>query len=106
MIKKNLNYKSSILCWEGNNTIGVQKALLELGNYLKNINYQFITITPESHKFVLSRMSTQREVKGTSDRILRDFFGWNIPVLKKISPHQFYHFLCKPTLRFTQMIYI
>jgi SAM-dependent methyltransferase len=47
-------------------------ALLELGQALRGQDYQFVTITPESHQRVLERDPRPA-------RTLRDVFGWNRP---------------------------
>jgi release factor glutamine methyltransferase len=47
-------------------------ALLELGHALRAHDYQFVTITPESHRRVLERDPRPA-------RTLRDVFGWNRP---------------------------
>jgi release factor glutamine methyltransferase len=47
-------------------------ALLELGHALRAQDYQFVTITPESHRRVLERDPRPA-------RTLRDVFGWNRP---------------------------
>lgn len=73
-------------CQAGKN-INSQQALLSLGTYLKNINYQFTTITPESHRLVLARRNNNREMDyNVTDQVLENFFGWNVPVLKKTIP--------------------
>jgi SAM-dependent methyltransferase len=48
------------------------RALVEFGNALRNHDYRFVTISPESHRRVLRR--DERPA-----RTLRDVFGWNRP---------------------------
>jgi methylase of polypeptide subunit release factors len=48
------------------------KALVELGNQLRDANYQFVTITPASHQRVIGRHHS-------STSALRDVFGWSRP---------------------------
>lgn len=45
--------------------------LLELGRYLKTVDYRFVAVTPETHQHYLKRMA-ERPV-----RDLRDIFGWS-----------------------------
>lgn len=47
------------------------RALVELGERLRDAGYAFVTVTPESHRTVLSREKNARAVT------LRDVFGWN-----------------------------
>lgn len=47
------------------------RALVALGELLRNRGYAFVTITPESHRAVLARAPETRETT------LRDVFGWN-----------------------------
>lgn len=49
--------------------MGGDKNLVELGQLLRADGYTFTTITPASHKIVLSRTD--------SGSTMRDFFGWN-----------------------------
>ncbi|WP_106640148.1 methyltransferase [Allosphingosinicella vermicomposti] len=50
-----------------------QQALLELLEALKSGCYQFVTVTPESHKRVLAREP------GRTAETVRDVFGWSLP---------------------------
>ena len=45
------------------------RALVELGESLRDAGYVFVTVTPESHRAVLARSA------GTRARTLRDVFG-------------------------------
>ena len=47
------------------------QGLLELGRYLKTVDYRFVAVTPETHQHYLRRMA-ERPV-----RDLRDIFGWS-----------------------------
>jgi SAM-dependent methyltransferase len=60
-------------------TIGPDAALLELGRQLKGAGYDFVTITPESHRRVL-----EREQRPARD--LRDVFGWCRPFTTDVVP--------------------
>jgi SAM-dependent methyltransferase len=56
-------------------------SLIALGEWLKNANYRFVTVTPETHRRVLAR-HTRRA------RELTDVFGWNLPFdLDAVDPH-------------------
>jgi SAM-dependent methyltransferase len=48
----------------------VEENLLQLGRFLQDAEYRFVTITPESHRRVNARA-------GGPARSLRDVFGWN-----------------------------
>jgi release factor glutamine methyltransferase len=50
----------------------IQDSLLQLGHLLREANYRFVTITPESHRRVNARTDGPA-------RCLRDIFGWNRP---------------------------
>jgi release factor glutamine methyltransferase len=54
-------------------------ALLELGRRLQRTGYGFVTITPESHRRVLSRDARPA-------RDLRDVFGWGRPFAPDLLP--------------------
>jgi methylase of polypeptide subunit release factors len=48
------------------------QALVELGRALEAASYQFVTVTPETHRRVLAREARRA-------RDLRDVFGWSLP---------------------------
>ena len=50
-------------------------ALVELGRLLRARDYQFVTVTPETHRRVLARRSGPASC-------LRDVFGWSLPFRK------------------------
>ncbi|MFJ1269934.1 arginine deiminase family protein [Legionella lytica] len=53
-------------------------SVLKIGAYLKSQQYQFITVTPETHGRILNR---NIDFQNLSDKeIMRQFFGWNRPV--------------------------
>ncbi|HEY2733807.1 MAG TPA: hypothetical protein VGI70_07465, partial [Polyangiales bacterium] len=56
------------------------RALFHLGRELRARDYQFITITPQTHQFVLDRS----ERFGRPAQDLRDVFGWNRPFERSI----------------------
>ena len=47
-------------------------ALIDLGRALRDVGYRFVTVTPETHRRVLSRRPARA-------RNLRDVFGWSQP---------------------------
>ena len=49
------------------------QALADIGRYLQHQNYQFVTVTPQTHQYYLQRHQTG-EAKD-----LRDVFGWCLP---------------------------
>jgi tRNA1(Val) A37 N6-methylase TrmN6 len=51
---------------------GPSHALLELGRALRTTNYEFVTVTPETHARVQLRRPRHA-------RSLRDVFGWSLP---------------------------
>ena len=56
--------------------------LLRLGRLLQDANYQFTTITPESHGRVNRRAGNERA------RTLRDVFGWSRPFDPSLLPDE------------------
>ncbi|MBA3662280.1 MAG: class I SAM-dependent methyltransferase [Gammaproteobacteria bacterium] len=87
--------------------VAVQNALLEIGHYLKGIHYQFTTITPESHRIVLARKSNHNEKGSNStDQILKDFFGWNLPVLKENIPLSLLSLISKAKVAIEMGLYL
>jgi hypothetical protein len=56
------------------------RALLALLETLRERGYDFVTITPESHRRVLDRSP------GASARNLRDVFGWSLPFDESLLP--------------------
>ncbi|HLM44967.1 MAG TPA: class I SAM-dependent methyltransferase [Myxococcaceae bacterium] len=56
------------------------EALLELGRALRAAGYHFITVTPETHRRVNARRSSEEA------RSLRDVFGWNRPFTAGLLP--------------------
>lgn len=56
--------------------------LLRLGRLLREANYQFTTITPESHARVNGRRGNERA------RSLRDVFGWSRPFEPALLPQE------------------
>ncbi|MGX5913777.1 methyltransferase [Aliidiomarina sp. Khilg15.8] len=50
-----------------------QQALVELGRYLQDKDYQFVTVTPQTHQYYLQRH------RGRQATSLRDVFGWCLP---------------------------
>lgn len=57
-------------------------SLLRLGRLLQKANYQFTTITPESHARVNRRRGNERA------RTLRDVFGWSRPFDPELLPQE------------------
>jgi hypothetical protein len=55
---------------------GAEAALVKLGRLLASSGYQFITVTPETHRLVLARDTAAGRGRAMS---LRDVFGWNKP---------------------------
>ncbi len=53
-----------------------QKEVVDLGRALRTRGYQFIAVTPATHRRVLERADAQGRA---SARTLRDAFGWNRP---------------------------
>jgi release factor glutamine methyltransferase len=51
-------------------------ALLELGRVLQRAGYEFVTVTPETHRRVNARADARGHGQATG---LRDVFGWNRP---------------------------
>jgi methylase of polypeptide subunit release factors len=54
--------------------------LLQLGRALRETGYHFITVTPEAHRRVNDRPSTQ------TARTVRDVFGWSRPFQPEVLP--------------------
>lgn len=54
-------------------------ALLELGRALLRTGYEFVSVTPETHRRVLARDASPA-------RHLRDVFGWNKPCAPELLP--------------------
>lgn len=59
------------------------EALVELGAALGRMGYEFVTVTPETHRRVNAR--AQRLGRGLA-RDLRDVFGWSRPFAKEAVP--------------------
>lgn len=57
----------------------MDQALVEVGRWLRKERYQFVTVTPETHKRVNARATGPAET-------LRDVFGWNRPFAKHLLP--------------------
>jgi methylase of polypeptide subunit release factors len=65
--------------------------LLWLGRFLLAEEYQFTTVTPDTHRRVLLR---RREAKS-----LRDVFGWNLPFsINALAPAAMHHLSCAGAL--------
>jgi SAM-dependent methyltransferase len=56
-----------------------EKALVDLGRALRAESYEFVTVTPETHRAVLERDPRRA-------RDLRDVFGWNRPFAQATLP--------------------
>jgi hypothetical protein len=56
------------------------EAVLQLGRLLHQQDYRFTTITPESHRRVVSRPGRNEA------HSLRDVFGWSMPFARKLLP--------------------
>jgi methylase of polypeptide subunit release factors len=59
----------------------MQSALVGLLHGLRERDYSFVTITPESHARVLARDPDRTAAD------LRDVFGWNLPFAAEVVPH-------------------
>ena len=59
-----------------------EHALITVGEWLAELGYEFITITPETHRRVLAR--PDRQVA----RSVRDVFGWSAPFSRELLPAQ------------------
>ncbi|MDX2024604.1 MAG: class I SAM-dependent methyltransferase [Deltaproteobacteria bacterium] len=57
----------------------MEQALVEVGRWLRQERYQFVTVTPETHKRVNARATPVAQT-------LRDVFGWNRPFAKELLP--------------------
>ena len=57
-------------------------ALIELGTYLKSVDYEFVTVTPLTHERALRNRASR--VAGD----LRDAFGWNLPFDSAMLPSE------------------
>ncbi len=66
----------------------IVESLTELGRYLKSSGYQFICVTPESH-----RINLRKDLR--SGHPLRNLFGWNIPVPRREIPPSVMKWLTK-----------
>lgn len=62
----------------------MKNALSEVALSLKENDYKFITISPDSHSRILSRASHSKHT--SLQLVLRDFFGWNMWVDKNALP--------------------
>ncbi len=69
-----------------------QEALLCLGRWLREQDYRFVCLTPDSHARVLER-SPHREAQ-----TLEDVFGWNLPFGPGMLPDRVIHWLHDATL--------
>jgi release factor glutamine methyltransferase len=56
-------------------------ALLELGRVLQRAGYEFVTVTPETHRRVNARADARGHRLATG---LRDVFGWNRPFSQEL----------------------
>ena len=54
------------------------QALAEIGRYLQRNNYNFITVTPQTHQYYLQRHQERLATQ------LRDMFGWCLPFESKL----------------------
>jgi SAM-dependent methyltransferase len=63
--------------------IEVSAALLRIGEHLKENHYRFVTVTPVTHRIVIARSADHYKADTYQDT-LRDFFGWNREVDKKL----------------------
>jgi release factor glutamine methyltransferase len=59
-----------------------QEALRWLANWLHDQDYDFVTVTPETHRRVLARRAH------TKAKTLRDVFGWNMAFAVELLPAQ------------------
>jgi SAM-dependent methyltransferase len=59
-------------------------ALLELGRELRRLGYEFVTVTPDTHRLVLDRDARPA-------RDLRDAFGWSRPFAPALLPESLLH---------------
>lgn len=57
-----------------------ERALVEVGTQLRELGYQFTTVTPETHRRNNARPSAQQA------RTLRDVFGWSRPFTSDLLP--------------------
>ncbi len=58
-----------------------EDALVEVGEQLRALAYEFTTITPETHRRVIARMPGPA-------RTLRDVFGWSLPFEPALLPSE------------------
>lgn len=65
----------------------VEEALVYLGNWLKDQNYFFTTITPKSHQIL------NHKPENFQARQLRDIFGWSRPFKKELLPLEIFKLL-------------
>jgi len=61
------------------------RALLELGRALQRARYEFVTVTPETHRRVNARADRTGAGKATD---LRGVFGWNRPFVGETLPRE------------------
>jgi SAM-dependent methyltransferase len=64
---------------------GPERALIELGRALRRAGYEFVTVTPETHRRVNAR--AERLGEGLA-RDLRGVFGWNRPFVAQTLPRE------------------
>lgn len=50
-----------------------QQAMIEIGRYLQAEDYQFVTVTPQTHEYYFQRQGDRKAAT------LRDIFGWCLP---------------------------
>jgi release factor glutamine methyltransferase len=67
-----------------------QSALLSLGRALQRADYQFVTVTPETHRRVNVRAARRGEGRARS---LRDVFGWSRPFDRALLPADMFELL-------------
>lgn len=67
-----------------------EQALVALGQALRDLGYEFVTPTPDTHRRVNARAAQQGE---TLARDLRDVFGWSRPFDSGLLPREMVHCL-------------
>ena len=60
-------------------------ALIKLGRRLRQADYHFITVTPDTHRLVNARSANE------SARDVRDIFGWNRPFSHHVLPQSMWN---------------
>src|SRR4051794_3427103 len=59
------------------------RALVDLGRWLQARGYEFVTVTPETHRCVNARAERAGQALAMS---LRDVFGWSRPFDQELLP--------------------